>query len=152
MNGNERQPDKDDMPPSETVLPLVEEVVRIDKRTVATGGVRIETVTDTIETRVQREVSGERVEVERVPVGTPIEIGAEPPRPRTEGNVTIVPVLEEIVVVEKRLRLTEELHVTRHTVTETVETPVALRKQRAIVHRLNSKGEIVSLLTEKNHD
>jgi stress response protein YsnF len=54
---------------------------------------------------------------------------------RTEGDVTIVPVLEEVLVVEKRLLLKEELHIRRGVETETVEVPVTLRKQRAVVER-----------------
>jgi len=55
------------------------------------------------------------------------------PEIRTEGDVTIVPVLEEVLVVEKRLVLKEELHIRRRIETETVEVPVILRKQRAII-------------------
>jgi stress response protein YsnF len=58
------------------------------------------------------------------------------PEIRTEGDVTIVPVLEEVVVVEKRLVLKEELHIRRSVKTETVEVPITLRKQRAVVERL----------------
>jgi hypothetical protein len=61
--------------------------------------------------------------------------------------VTIVPVLEEVLFVEKRLVLKEELHIRRQATTETVEVPVTLRKQRAIVERVagenfnDSRGE-----------
>jgi stress response protein YsnF len=44
-------------------------------------------------------------------------------------------VLEEVLVVEKRLVLKEELHIRRRVETETVEVPVTLRKQRAVVER-----------------
>ena len=59
------------------------------------------------------------------------------PQIRTEGDVTIVPVLEEVLVVEKRLVLKEELHIRRRIITETVEVPVTLHKQRAIVERVD---------------
>jgi stress response protein YsnF len=59
----------------------------------------------------------------------------EAPETRTEGGVTIVPVLEEVLFVEKRLVLKEELHIRRQATTETVEVPVTLRRQRAIVDR-----------------
>jgi stress response protein YsnF len=35
------------------------------------------------------------------------------PEIRTEGDVTILPVVEEVLVVEKRLVLKEELHIRR---------------------------------------
>ncbi len=59
---------------------------------------------------------------------------------RTEGDVVIVPVLEEVLVIEKRLVLKEELHVRRQATRETVEVPVTLRKQQGVVERLSAKG------------
>jgi len=60
----------------------------------------------------------------------------EAPAVRTENGVMIVPVLEEVLFVEKRLVLKEEIHIRRQRTTETVEMPVTLRKQRAVVEHL----------------
>jgi len=117
---------------SEEVIPLVEEAAIIGKREVLTGRVRVQTVTDTVEELARADVQRETVEVTRVPVDRMVETA---PEIRTEGDVTIVPVLEEVLVVEKRLVLKEELHIRRRVETETVEVPVTLRKQRAIVER-----------------
>jgi stress response protein YsnF len=54
---------------------------------------------------------------------------------RTEEGVTIIPVLEEVPVVEKRLVLKREIRISRRSTWETVEIPVSLRKQRAKVER-----------------
>ena len=59
-----------------------------------------------------------------------------PPEVRPEDGVTIVPVLEEVLVVEKRLVLKEELHIRRTMEAKPVAVPVTLRKQRAEVERL----------------
>jgi uncharacterized protein (TIGR02271 family) len=131
---------RDNARPADTVLSLAEEELQIGKREVVTGRVRVRTVTDTGEEIIRQELMGERVEVERVPADTLIELGAQPPQVRTEGNVTIIPVLEEVLIVEKRLLLKEELRITRHATTETTETPVTVRKQRAVVEQLNSQG------------
>ena len=48
----------------------------------------------------------------------------------------IIPILEEVIVVEKRLVLKEDLHIGQHVTTDTVETPVELRRQKAGVERL----------------
>jgi len=117
---------------SEEVIPLVEETATVGKRQVVTGRVRVRTVTDTIDELAHADVERETVEVTRVPVDRMVE---STPDIRTEGDVTIVPVLEEVLVVEKRLVLKEELHIRRRVETETVEVPVTLRKQRAIVKR-----------------
>ena len=119
---------------SEDVIPLVEETATIGKREVVTGRVRVRTVTDTLEELARADVQRETVEVTRVPVDRMIESA---PEIRTEGDVTIVPILEEILVVEKRLVLKEELHIRRRVAAETVEVPVTLRRQRAIVERLD---------------
>jgi len=117
------------------VLPLVEEEATIGKREVVTGRVHVRTVTETTEEILTETLASERVEVERVQVNRYVEPGAAPPEPRVEGDTTILPVLEEVLVVEKRLLIKEELHITRHRTTEAVETPVTLRKQRAVVKR-----------------
>jgi uncharacterized protein (TIGR02271 family) len=117
---------------SEEVIPLVEETVTVGKRQVVTGRVRVRTITDTIEEIAQANARQESVEVTRVPVDRLVETA---PEIRTEGDVTILPVVEEVLVVEKRLVLKEELHIRRQATTETVEVPVTLRKQRAIVER-----------------
>jgi uncharacterized protein (TIGR02271 family) len=118
---------------SEDVIPLVEETATIGKRELVTGRVRVQTVTDTLEELARADVERETVEVTRVPVDRMIESA---PEIRTEGDVTIVPIIEEVLVVEKRLVLKEELHIRRRVAAETVEVPVTLRKQRAIVERL----------------
>src|SRR5215204_4338170 len=72
----------------------------------------------------------EDVEIVRVPVD---RVVTTVPSIRTEGGVTIVPILEEVVMLQKQLVLREELHIRRHRRAETVEIPVRLRRQRAIV-------------------
>ena len=115
------------------IVPLLEEEAHIRKREVSTGTVRIRTAVDTVEEMARAELHGETVEVLRVPVDRVVD---QAPPTRTEDGVTIVPVLEEVLFVEKRLVLKEELHIRRHATTETVEMPVTLRKQRAIVERV----------------
>ena len=117
---------------SEEVIPLVEETATVGKRQVVTGRVRVQTVTDVIEELALADVQRESVEVTRVPIDRMVDTA---PEVRTEGDVTILPVVEEVLVIEKRLLLKEELHIRRRTETETVEVPVTLRKQRAVVER-----------------
>jgi len=64
------------------------------------------------------------------------------PEVRTEGAVLIIPVMEEVLVVEKRLVLKEELHVQRIVSQEQIEVPVAVRKQRAEVERVPPRDPI----------
>ena len=118
---------------SEEVIPIAEEIATVGKQQLVTGRVRVQTVTDTIEELDHADMQRETLEVTRVPIDRIVEAA---PESRTEGDVTIVPVLEEVIVVEKSLVLKEELHIRRSVAAETVEVPVTLRKQRAIVERL----------------
>ncbi|MBA1159124.1 YsnF/AvaK domain-containing protein [Microvirga sp. Marseille-Q2068] len=126
---------------AEDVIPLVEETATISKRQVVPGRVRVRTITDTVEELAHADVQREDVEVTRVPIDRMVETA---PEIRTEGDVTIVPVLEEVLVVEKRLVLKEELHIRRRVAAETVEVPVTLRKQRAIVEREAPDGTSIA--------
>ena len=75
----------------------------------------------------------------RVPVNRLVDAV---PGVRTEGDVTIVPVLEERFVIVKQLYLKEELHI-RHRVETTVErVPVTLRRQTATVERVDADGRV----------
>jgi stress response protein YsnF len=124
---------------TEEVLPLVEETATIQKREVVTGKVRVRTVTDTAEELARATLQSTAVEVTCVPVDQVVDTA---PEIRTEGDVTIVPVLEEVLVVTKQLVLKEELHIRRRVESEAVEVPVTLRKQRAVVEREAPDGSI----------
>ncbi len=120
------------------VIPLAEETVRVDKRRTVSGKVRVRTEVDSIEQIVRETLTDETVEVTRVPIDRCVE---QLPEIRTENGVTIVPILEERLVIEKQLFLKEELHIRREAKTETVEVPVTLRSERAIVERFDAHGK-----------
>jgi uncharacterized protein (TIGR02271 family) len=112
---------------------LLEERASIDKRTVTTGKVRVGTHTETVEELVRTVLEGEEADVVIVELDQMVSGAA--PRIRTEDGVTIIPVLEEVLVVEKRLVLKREIRIRKLSTSETVEIPVSLRKQRAEVER-----------------
>ena len=123
------------------VIPLVEETARIAIREVSGGKVRVRTVTDTVEEMARAALDEENVEVTRVPINQDVDTA---PTVRTDGEVVIVPVLEEALVVQKRLVLKEELHIRRTKTQTTIEEPVTLRKQRAVVERLSAEGKPIT--------
>ena len=118
-------------------IPLVEEELRVDKQPVTAGKVSVHTVVDAFEEVVRETLESERVEVSRVSIDREVQTA---PAVRTEGDALIIPVLEEVLVVEKRLVLKEELHVRRLVSEESVEIPVTVRKQRAVVERITPEG------------
>ncbi|MBL0404808.1 YsnF/AvaK domain-containing protein [Microvirga aerilata] len=115
------------------VIPLAEEELRVGKRQITTGKVRVSTKVDVVEELARATLDTETVEVMRVPVDRMVD---EAPSIRTENDVTIIPILEEVLVVEKRLVLKEELHVRKRTTAQEFEAPVQLRKQSAVVERI----------------
>ena len=117
----------------ETVIPVFEEELSVAKRVVETSRVQVSRVTHQHQQLVDELLQLEKVEVERVPVDRPIEAM---PSIRQEGDVTIVPVVEEILKVERRLVLKEEVHIRRIRQTERHQESVTLRRQEALVSRL----------------
>jgi uncharacterized protein (TIGR02271 family) len=120
------------------VIPVIHEELEVGKRTVETrAGVRIHKRARDEEQTVDLPLIHERLEVERVPVDQAIE---QPVPVRHVGETIIVPVMEEVLVVRKELRLVEELHI-RKVRTETRDPrTVVLRKEEATVERLEDEG------------
>ena len=116
-----------------TVLQEIEEQVQIGSRLRETGRVVARVATDTHEEPVDATGWRETVHVERVPVGRDVDsIEA----PRKEGAVTVIPVYEEVLVIQKKLVLREEVRLT--TRREPLPGPerVTLRRQQVEVERL----------------
>lgn len=118
--------------PDEIVIPIVEERAHVFKRSGETERVSVRTIPVEEQVVVRDALRREHVEVTRVPIGREV---AEAPAVRTEGDVTIVPVFEERLIVEKKLILVEELHLRRTTEIEQVELPTTLRRMRVEVER-----------------
>jgi stress response protein YsnF len=72
------------------------------------------------------------VQVERVPIGRAV---AAVPAVREEGDTTILPVVEEVIVVERRLILKEEVHIRRIKVAERHTETVTTREQTVEIYR-----------------
>ena len=114
-------------------IQLLEEVLQVAKRTVETGRVRVSVSTESEQRTVHETLQSRRISVDRIPVGRRLGVGEAMPQPRTEDGVLIVPLVEEILVVEKRLVITEELHIRTVQEQHAVEEVVALRRQTAKV-------------------
>jgi uncharacterized protein (TIGR02271 family) len=122
------------MPDREEVaaIPLAEERVAVSKREVESGRVRVRIGVESREELVPAELVRDAVEIRRVTRNQPL---AEAPAVRVEGATTIIPVIEEQLVVEKRLVLVEEIHIVRRSETHVEQVPVTLRSERAEIER-----------------
>ena len=114
------------------VVPLHAEEIEVSRRRVETALVRLSLTTRSREQLVDEELTQERVEVERVPVGRVVE---SVPPVREEGDTTILSVVVEEVVVQRRLVLKEEVRLRRVKTTEHHRETVTLREQEATVTR-----------------
>jgi len=121
-----------DLDPGAIVIPLLAEEASVTRRIVAGATVRVAMVTREHEQVVDEALRHERVEIERVPIGRTVD--AVPPA-REEGDTTIMPVVEEIVVVERRLVLKEKIRIRRVRSTEHHRESVVLRMQDAVITR-----------------
>lgn len=116
------------------VIPVIEEVAKVSRRTRVTGTVRLEKQVEVSQYEVSEVLQRRDVSVTRVPMDVVVD-AANPPQSRTENGVTIIPVLEEILVVEKRLMLREELHI-RHELNESLSSQsITLRSETVVVER-----------------
>jgi uncharacterized protein (TIGR02271 family) len=115
------------------VLQLFAEEAEVARRTVETGRVRVATVTHTRDHLADEWLARTNVEVDRIPIDRVIE--AIPPV-KEDAGLTIIPIVEETVVVERKLVLKEELHIRRKQTTERFQQTVPLRYQTAQITRI----------------
>jgi len=115
------------------VLRLLAEDATVSRRVIETGRVRVAKVTRTRDHIIDESLASTRFEISRIPVGRLID--AMPPI-KEDGDLTIVPIVEETFVVERRLMLKEELHIRRVQTSERYQQTVKLRYQTAEVTRI----------------
>jgi uncharacterized protein (TIGR02271 family) len=130
----------------EPTILLHAEGFTVARRSVAGDTVRVETTTRTQDHHIDEPLSHThtRVEVERIPIGRTVT--AVPPV-REEGDTTILPVVEEVIVVEHRLILKEEVHIRRVQVAERHTETVTTREQTVEICRRKAD----SPASENNH-
>ena len=116
------------------VVPIVAEQLEVQKRKVEAGGVRIRKTVTEREEVVDEPLMREEVQVRRVPVNKVVD---GPVPVRHVGNTMIVSLLEEVLVVEKRLMLKEELHITKEQVESYRPQRITLRTEEAVVERVD---------------
>jgi uncharacterized protein (TIGR02271 family) len=120
------------------VVPVVAEQLAIGKRVIETGKVRLQKRVHTREEVVDEPLLHEEVQVERVERNELVEAAGPV---RYEGEVMVVPVYEEVLVLEKRLLLKEELRISKRTHTVQEPQTVTLREEQVVVKRVASDND-----------
>jgi uncharacterized protein (TIGR02271 family) len=126
------------------VMPVIAETLDVQKRKVQTGGVRVRKVVHEREEVVDEPLMREEVQVKRVPINRVVDA---PVPVRHVGNTMIISLLEEVVVVEKRLMLKEELHITKGEIETYKPQRVTLRNEEAVIERVGEDEDIDPELT-----
>ena len=126
---DDRTPDK----AGETVIPLLAEEIAVSKQVVETGRVQVARVTHEREQLIDELLTHETVEIDRTPIGRQVNAM---PAIREEGDTVVIPIIEEVLVIERRLLLKEEVRVRRVRSTERHQESVTLRHHEAVVTRL----------------
>jgi len=123
-------------PPSDDirVIPVVEEILDVRQRRIETGRVRITKIVHEREEEVNAPRVREEVTIERVTLNRMVDA---PVSMRQEGDTFIIPLLEEVVVMEKRLMVKEELRITKRRIEEHASQRVMLRREEVMVERLD---------------
>ncbi|GAB2454662.1 hypothetical protein GCM10011375_02210 [Hymenobacter qilianensis] len=121
------------MPDPQVTIPVVEEQVQIGKDVVETGRIRVSKTVHEEQQVVDVPIIQEEVNVERVAINQYV---ATPPAVRYEGDTMIMPILREVLVVEKRLLLVEEVRITKHQTETRTPQQVTLRKEEIHLQRV----------------
>jgi stress response protein YsnF len=122
-------------------VPVVEEQLSVATHAIDTGrGVRVHKTVHAHPVTVDETLTHDEMDVRHVLVDRMLEDGETMPTTRYEGEVLIVPVLEEVLVVERRVRLKEELHITRMCREESHTETVMLKVEQVTVERFDESG------------
>ncbi|MBX2997274.1 MAG: YsnF/AvaK domain-containing protein [Caldilineaceae bacterium] len=119
------------------VIPVVTEDVAIRKEKHISGRVRITKTVHDREALLEETVQREEVNVERVAINRVVDEVSEQ---YYEGETLVIPIYTEVLVVEKRLMLAEELRITKQRYEQPVQEHVTLRDEEVKVERLDDSN------------
>ncbi|WP_207420946.1 YsnF/AvaK domain-containing protein [Desertivirga brevis] len=121
------------------VIPVVEEQLRIEKQVIETGKVTVSKKVNEYTESIDIPVTNEEVDVNRIEINQ--YVNEAPPAVRQEGNKTIIPILKEVLVVEKKLLLVEEVHITRKQVKTSTTRQETLKKEEMVISRTETEPD-----------
>lgn len=121
----------------EIVIPVVRETARVVKRAVDRGSVQVSKIVTEHEELVDTSTFEDEIEIEHVARDQWLK---KPAKARREGDTLIIPIMEEVTVVEKRILLREELHIRTRKVKKPASEKVKLRKEEVRVVDTRRRG------------
>ena len=115
------------------VVPVLVEELEVQKRLVETGKVRMTKVVHERETLVDEPLFQDTVAITRVPMQRVVD---GPVPVREENGTTIISLVEEVLVVEKRWMLREEIHIRTQRLETHQPQRITLRSEDVHVERV----------------
>ena len=119
----------------ELSVPVIKEVVTVDKEVVETGKVKIKKNVSYIDKDVEIALQKADLEVKTVMINKLVD--EAPEAVRYEGDTMIISELQEVCVV--RLMLVKEIHVTTKKSTSHETQKVTLRKEEVVIEKTRTK-------------
>jgi stress response protein YsnF len=130
-------------------IPVIEEEARVATRIVDTGrGVRIHKTVAEHPYQIDETLTHDELEVSHVPVDRIVALD-QAPATRYEGDTLVVPVLEEVLVVERRLRIKEEVRITRIRREARHADTILLKTEQVSVEHFDEAGDAPSTTLEE---
>jgi len=113
-------------------LPIIGEELQVQKRLIETG-IRVSKRVHEESAAIDEPFYQEEIEVEHVPINRQI---VEPIGLRQEGDVLVIPVLEEVLVVQKQLWLREEVRIAKKRVKRRQQEQIPVRREEVVIEPL----------------
>ncbi len=123
------------------VVPVFAEELHADAIPVETGGVRVTKRVETHEEVLAQELRKTHVDVKRIKTDRVVD---GPQAVRRAGNTLIIPVVSEVLRVQKQWVLTEEIHITQIEERDMVEQRVQVNREVPQIERLDAHGDVVA--------
>ena len=131
---------------NDVVVPVVTEELHADAVPVQTGGVRVTKHLEGHDEILEQELRKGRVEIKRVKTDRVVD-GPQPIQ--RLGNTLVIPVVAEVLHVEKRWVVTEEIHLTQIEERETTQETVRVNHEKAEIERFDEAGNVVAKVDSK---
>lgn len=113
-------------------FPVIEDFVTVHKTVADNGGLRLRKIVHDEVHTIDEDLLSQSVALTRVPIGRDVE---GPLAVRYENGVTIIPIVEERLVVRRQLVLVEEIHVGTATHTTRAPQSITVRREEIMVER-----------------
>ena len=124
----------------EVSIPVIAEEASASTRQVVTGGVRVSKTVVPHEEIIEQELIRNTAEIRRVQVNRRVD---GPQQPREVDGTLIVPVMEEVLEIQKVWILKEEIHIGLRESRETHRESVTLEREEARIEKLDQTGRVV---------